>query len=224
VTLYLGQETHELLTEDVSYRGVFVRTDRRPRLRQLVKLKLELGAGDEFTTHAMTVWVVPPGGPAGRVAGVGLQFYGVDKNALGRWERFVSALKDEPAPVASPPSPEPIRRRFHRFAAAFKVVPRNIADLLEMYTRDVSVGGMFLVTAKELAVGAEIALDVIHPVSHAVFALSSVVRRVEAGKGLGVEFTDLDDARREEFLNFATVGMAELDAGELVESNDPELA
>jgi hypothetical protein len=72
-----------------------------------------------------------------------------------------------------------------------------------MYSRDVSAGGMFLATPRDIAIGAELRLDVRHPHGDAVFALSAVVRRrSQQPPGIGVEFTRIDETRRRAFFDF----------------------
>ena len=68
-------ETLELLTNDVSYRGAFVRTDAPPALRQLLRVTFDLpNGGPKVSAHSMVVRVVTrgEGGEASRVPGIGL--------------------------------------------------------------------------------------------------------------------------------------------------------
>jgi len=61
VLLRGGREV-SLLTGDVSFRGLFLRTDDPPPLRQLLQVKLKLPPeNDELVAHAMAVFVVPVG-------------------------------------------------------------------------------------------------------------------------------------------------------------------
>jgi Tfp pilus assembly protein PilZ len=94
-------------------------------------------------------------------------------------------------------------RRFARAPIVLEIRPRDLEELLRMYSRDVSVGGMFLSTAREIEVGAELRIDVRHPHSDTVFQLQAVVRRrTTQPLGIGIEFTEVDDKRRREFLEF----------------------
>ena len=130
-------------------------------------------------------------------------------------ERFVSELKEEARrrPFAAPaaPDPEPGRRRHGRHVATFKIRPRSLARLHEMYTRDISRGGMFIVTDQLIPVGESIKVDVVHPDTHERFILVCVVRRAmrDPGRtGLGVEFVDMDEDRRVLFQQFIESGAA----------------
>ena len=95
-----------------------------------------------------------------------------------------------------------------------------------MYTRDISRGGMFLVTEHVVATGTVIRLDVRHPRSGEVFDLVCEVKRAESGgdeRGLGVEFVGMDEARREAFHKFV-YDLLEIDeSGETVGPGDPNL-
>src|SRR5688500_8909799 len=88
-------ETLELLTNDVSYRGAFIRTDAPPALRQLLRVTFVLPNGAaKVSAHGMVVRIVTrgEGGDANRVPGVGLQFWGPIDPAKA-WDQFVYDLK-----------------------------------------------------------------------------------------------------------------------------------
>jgi hypothetical protein len=100
--------------------------------------------------------------------------------------------------------PEPVRRTERRYAAALQVRLHTVDDLWLLYTRNVSRGGLYLDATLDLAEGTSLKLSVIHPKSHEHFALEAVVRRrgQPADPGLGLEFTQLTEQRRDEFLEF----------------------
>lgn len=122
------------------------------------------------------------------------------------------------APVAAavaaklPPPPPPRvavgsglqdNRQFPRIPVVLEVRPPDVESLLLLYSRDVSGGGMFLTTPRDIAVGDPLRVDVRHPHSKEVFPLDGVVRRKTTQPlGIGVEFTDLDDTRRRAFYEF----------------------
>src|SRR5262245_55537870 len=90
IKLIAGRKTVSLVTEDVSYRGVFLRTDVPLALRQLVKIELTLPPDHEpFSTTGMLVHAIPRG-EDGRAPGVGLQFYGIGREAQAVWDRFIA--------------------------------------------------------------------------------------------------------------------------------------
>lgn len=235
VTLTVGKRSLQTMTEDVSLRGLFVHTDSPPALRQLVRVEPVLPDGKVPSLNAMVVFVLPVGNPFRRPPGVGLQLYGMGGEPESVWHAFVRAV-GERQPTAGRPEVEiapvsaadPIRRMHPRLAVRLRVVPRSIDALIEMWTRDVSRGGMFIETEQTLAEGQVLEVDVVHPESRATFSLRCVVRRIargSAGRGVGVELCDLDDARRSAFQEFAMSSIPELeDAGLLVADDDPALA
>jgi hypothetical protein len=94
-------------------------------------------------------------------------------------------------------------RRFHRFPIVLEVCPCNLDELVRLYSRDVSVGGMFLPTTREIPVLSELRLEIRHPHADSVFPMTAVVRRRSAQPvGVGVEFVGLDDRRRRQFFEF----------------------
>lgn len=291
VDLCWNRHRARLVTCDVSYRGLFLCTDTPPSLRQLVRLEILLSESETLSLHAMAVHVVPPGDPKGRLAGVGVQFYAVDRASASRWGRYIDQVRREagrptrprglgptptaiisrsavkeiaeslrpagaPAAIAPSPAPAPIlaqapaprpappplppagagqtpnrparpmpsRRKFPRYDAELELDVRDLGELHRMLTRDVSHGGMFIVTDAPLDPGTRLLIQVIHPVSDERFDLSAVVRRREtAPQGLGVEFVDLTEARREAFMSFIRASLP-LEDVLLVDENDPDLA
>ncbi|HEX3345601.1 MAG TPA: PilZ domain-containing protein, partial [Polyangiaceae bacterium] len=55
-------------------------------------------------------------------------------------------------------------------------------------TRDVSVGGIFILTATPLPFGADLVLHVTMPGEKSPFALAGVVRWSKVGEGMGIQF------------------------------------
>ena len=196
--LVQGHDIVHLLTEDVSFRGLFLRTDSPPRLRQLVRIEIDLPSKKQFSAHGMAVHVVEAPGTAGRVPGVGVQFYAVDREASAVWDEFVNSIKDsfatdaKKAEVLAPPNAlDPIRRRFPRYRAPLEVRFRTIDDLYTAYARDVSKGGIFVTTERVLPAGTEVLLTIVRPDSEASFEVEGIVRRqvrTPALSGVGVEF------------------------------------
>src|SRR5262245_11837776 len=218
VLLQVGKSTQTVLTWEVSYRGMFLLTDKPVGDRQLVNLEIQLPDGNRITAPTVVVWTRANIDADGRPAGIGVQFYGIGRDEAAAWQRFVNGLRDaarrRPFPAEAPTTipdqdPEHGRRRHGRTVAIFKIRPRSLARLHEMYTRDVSRGGMFIVTDQVIPVGNSIKVDVIHPDTHEHFGLECVVRRAmrDPGRtGLGVEFTDMDEERIASFQKFIENG------------------
>jgi uncharacterized protein (TIGR02266 family) len=214
IKLTRGKETIALQTENVSFRGAFLRMDAPPALRQLVRVQATLPEGASIAAHAMVVYRVVPGGD--HVPGVGIQFYGLEGRERTHWEAFVRKIREELAPTSkpspSPPpppppegSPDPVQRMHERHEVRFEVHLDSVDDLVRLYTRDISKGGMAIETDMDLAVGTTVGLDLIHPDGESSFALDAVVRRQirqVGARGIGVEFIGMDDLRREELADF----------------------
>jgi len=212
VILRIGREATELMTEDVSFSGMFVRTDAPPPERGLIKIDIPVpGEVVPLALTAMVVHRVEPKPSVNRTPGAGLQLYGVGAALRDQWARYILSLRDEHVNAAAKPvavedgrdaaEHEPINRRHVRYSAVLIARAKTVDDLVTMYTRDISQGGTFLTTNVSVAAGDALRLELIHPDTGESFDLSCVVRR-RVRDGLGVEFTDLDEAKREAFWQF----------------------
>lgn len=217
--LVLSRNGQELAvqTEDVSFTGIFFRTDTPIPERQLVKLRLALRLDEEpLAVMGMVARNVPARG--GLPPGIGIQFYALATADRKRWIHYVRevAAKAAPAPAVAPARPvrvlppplphppEPVRRQYPRHAMVLEVLLHSVDDLRTFYSRNVSKGGLFVATTLEVLEGTVMKVSIIHPRSRERFRLQAVVRRrVTAGDaGLGLEFAAIDDGRREEFQEF----------------------
>lgn len=196
-------QTFELLTSDVSFRGVFIRTDSPPALRQLVKMELVLPSGLVVAGHAMVVHLAAPDGQppadARTTPGMGLQFWG-PLTHVREWEQFIHHLKQrQNAGAADAKRTEKIRRASERFKLALDVV----FDGRTAMARDVSERGMAIRSDAKMPVGLRATLAM--RAGDDVIEFDVVVRRTIAEpdfRGLGVEFVDLDSKRHEALVRF----------------------
>lgn len=206
VVLVSGRNELVAQTEDVSFKGIFVRTDTLLPERHLLRLKFTLPPdGDALALTGMVARSVPA--KDGKPPGAGIQFYGASAADLERWNAFirhVAAGTPAAAPVFPPGTPDAVHRRFPRYTAALRVNLRDVGELEQLYTQNVSKGGMFVGTPLDLALGTVLKLSVVHPATGEPFPLDAVVRwrAPPPNPGLGLEFTQLDDARREAFFDF----------------------
>ena len=223
ITLKFGGGVQETISEDISYRGMFAITDEPPNTRQLISLSAKLPEGAAIDTHAMTVFVLERGNRLGRTPGVGLQFYAMAGEVKTAWEGFIDSVRRK----LSPPVPENNPREYVRYRLKLAVRPKNLDELMTLYSRDVSRGGMFLLTAEAPELGRTLAIDIFHPLTDEVFTLECIVRRASPGPppGVGVEFHKLDDRGRRAFGEFVHSALPELDDAdiELIEADDPAL-
>jgi hypothetical protein len=198
-----GRAKAKLMTVDVSFSGLFVAGSARLQLRQLVMLDAELPQGGPFATHAMVVYARPAGRDS--VEGFGLKFYGLAREDLARWSRFVEYVRD--LGRANQPGTVPRdRRRHERAAVVLKVRPQGTDALLDLYATDLSLGGMYVETDQMLRVGSALSSEIVHPDTGEIFELECVVRRCQGGPqpGLGVEFVNLDETIKQQLQAFVS--------------------
>jgi len=212
VQLVHAKRSHSLVTEDVSEGGVFLCTDSPPPMLQLVQVKLVLPIGGyALHAHGMTVHVVDPLNPLGRVAGIGVQFYALDRGTREAWEAFTrhvalqypQATDQTPLRLLRGVTPEPLSRRFGKHTAVLELRPASLEALEEVYTRDVATGSLFVPSRLELPAGANVVINITHPVTGKPFLFEArVLHRTEDPPGLGVELRGVDRSFREDFLDF----------------------
>jgi hypothetical protein len=216
-------QTIELLTNDVSFRGVFIRTDSPPTLRQLVKFELVLPSGVVISGHAMVVHIAkrPEDEPKGEgsIPGIGLQFWGPIANARD-WEQFIHALRArERAGMAAAKATDKVRRASERFKLALEVT----LDGKTSVTGDVSENGMAIRTELKMPIGARAEVEL--RAGDETMKFDVVVRRAIDQKdfrGLGVEFVDLEPAKRSALVAFVRTN-APSEERIIIAQGDPKL-
>jgi len=212
-------EEIELITNDVSFRGAFLRTDAPPALRQLVRVAFALPEGTVVSGHAMVVHVVPKNGFE-TVPGIGVQFWGPVAESKA-WEKYVYDLKvKHKAGALSSRATDKVRRSSERFKLQLEV----IVDGRRLSTRDVSETGMALRSDLNMPVGTRAHLQV-HANGHPSIAVDVIVRRqIEepSFKGLGVEFVDMKGDTRGALMTILKPHAADVDAV-FIDPEDPGL-
>ncbi|MEW5851688.1 MAG: PilZ domain-containing protein [Myxococcota bacterium] len=219
VTLSANGTQVSSLTEDISLRGMFVRTDNPPDLRHLVRLRVTIPTEPEpLDMLGVVAHVVGVGHPQ-RVPGAGIQFYGLSQHAQQRWERFIHHIRrsrpestHQSILMAPVDAADPVRRAYPRFAAELVVRLADDGELRECMTQNVSVGGMFLTTPVDVPEGTELLIHLVHPRTGAWLPMNVVVRRRvrEGGRsGLGVEITEPAPEFQALLEEFYAVGTAE---------------
>lgn len=218
--LYRRNQVVEHLTNDVSYRGVYLRTDAPPALRQLVRVELVLPNGQLIGGHAMVVHLAEPepGGARG-VPGMGLQFWGPIQNQR-EWDLFIHELRvREKAGLSAAKSSDKIRRSSERFRLAVEVRFDGATSM----TRDLSANGMAIRTELEMPVGTRTQVRLLAGDEEVAF--DAIVRRTirETGfRGLGVELLTTTDEKRAALLRFLGAH-APAESRVFVPPNDPKL-
>jgi hypothetical protein len=195
-------QTIEFLTNDVSFRGVFIRTDAPPALRQLVKMELVLPSGLVVSGHAMVVHLASRDGKVGKTGdlpGMGLQFWGPLLH-VKEWEQFIHHLRHrQQAGTATAKHTDKVRRASERFKLSLEVVFDGVTSM----TRDISENGMAIRCETRMDVGMKVGLAM--RAGNEVIQCNVVVRRViqePEFRGLGLEFEGLDAGKRDLLLQF----------------------
>jgi hypothetical protein len=226
-----GKERTQLLTEDVSFRGMFLRTDSPGAPRQLVRIDVLLPDHHQVSSHAMVVHVVQrvADAPESRhVPGVGVQFWG-EINGRAKWDAFIQELTKDPSKrvVAAPGTPDPVRRSSSRFRIKLEVRLPDLPEMLGLATRDMSEDGMSVATEVSYPPGLKTRLILIHPSTAEAFPIDVIVRRQIKEPnftGLGVEFIDKSPETRARLRTFLRIPREELEEEVIfVEEDDPAL-
>jgi hypothetical protein len=212
-------ERVELLTNDVSYRGAFLRTDAPPQLRQLVQVTFTLPDGAKVSAHAMVVHVVQPNG-AEQVPGVGVQFWGPIGQSKS-WEHFIYDLKQrQKAGMPAARATDKVRRASERFRLQLDVELGGKRAV----TRDLSETGMAIRTDSNMQVGMRLQCN-LKAVNGEALAFDVVVRRriVEPSfTGIGVEFADTSPDVRRNLVRMVRAQVGDDDAI-FIDPDDPGL-
>lgn len=108
-------------------------------------------------------------------------------------------------------------RKHTRHPVGFEVRIPSLSAHSRLRAYDLSRGGMSVRTNSDVAVGATLALEVVHPITGERFPLAAIVRRHIVRpdfRGIGVEFLDVAEADRrrlDDFMSGETSGGPELE-------------
>lgn len=210
------------MSEDISFGGLFVCTDARPEPGRLVRVDVTLsGAAESLLMHAMVAHVRDA-----EPRGVGLQFYGIGEEQRGRWARYVNDVRSQsndserPDPGGQEERPQAVKASPPSAPAdhvsLIKVRPRTRADLLRLYTCDVSTGATFVQTDQPVVAGDEVYIVVVHPDSGKPFCLRGRVQRLASHgdvRGAVIKLVATNEATRRAFWQF--VGIDDIATGGL---------
>ena len=214
------RRTDSFFSEDVSFNGVFFRTDTPPPLRRLVTMRLVLPPGETaLLAHGMVVHVVDYENAFERVPGFGVQLYGLDSTTRNIWQQFVREVAAccplSPYPPLDVPTRIPgqaKRASGIRQTAVLHVAAANTNELQELCEADVRRGRMCIATELDLYEGMPVVVHVAHPDTDASFLLDAVVHKRKLGgrgvpRGVDVDLVGMDAARREQLLDFVRGGI-----------------
>ena len=193
VTLRRRGENLELLTSEVSFKDAFIRTAEPPPVNSLVRLVFTLPPDDaKVTLSAHVTRVVAPGSGEEHYPGFGARFVALDGPAKDSWESLVWTLRREhqdagittvtfarPSYVARFQLKAPV-------AEDIRLEPGSVEELTRVVTEDNPSGTLFVATRTQVVLGANVCVQIVHPITRDVFPLEGVVRRRGAGAEPGV--------------------------------------
>ncbi len=118
-------------------------------------------------------------------------------------------------PTPLPPTPDkepPVRRANPRFISCFMLQIKTRDKLREMYTRDISVGGLFISTPMPNRVNKTVQLVLVHPATKEEFQLAGEVVRVQAEgppsqRGVALKLAPLPPEREAALLAYIESGV-----------------
>lgn len=215
VEIVRGAASEHTRTVDVSYGGLFVRTDRPPPLRQLVTLRIGVPDSDEpLVVMAMPVFI-DAAGPDGTSPGVGLKLFGLDPAAQQKWDATIGWLKTQPDAEMVPPHSSKAVPPSLDLPLAGRALPElsvrmnSLADLEAFMNKDLVRGRVYVRADAVLEPGTLVEVRLIHPVTYEAFVLAGVMdQRVEKNGfvGVRVKLEALETETRVAFERFAQTG------------------
>ena len=196
VTLRRRGTDLNLLTSEVSFRDAFVRTTSAPPVNSLVRLVFTLPPDSAQIALSSHVTGVVGEGNADHYPGFVARFVGLDGAAKQRWEALVQSLRGAELGAADTTvvfAPLSYVDLFQSQgpAAGDSLAPAGVRRGLDRIVRDeVPSGAVFIPTATPLTPGSNVTIQLLHPVTQAVFAIEGVVQppraRLQEGVVVGV--------------------------------------
>lgn len=184
VTLRRRGADLQLLTSEVSFRDAFVRTTSAPPVNSLVRLVFTLPPDDTKITLSVHVTsVVTADGNADHYPGFVARFVALDGQAKDRWEALVQSLRGEElgakdtTVVFAPLSYLDLFQAQGPAAGDLWLQPPSVEELERIIRDEIRAGTVFVPSATVIAPGTNVTLQLLHPITQAVFPLEGVVRR-----------------------------------------------
>tara|TARA_B100000029_G_scaffold423213_1_gene430290 strand:- start:107 stop:871 length:765 start_codon:yes stop_codon:yes gene_type:complete len=221
VTLRYQATDHERVAIRASSEGLFVESLDPLPLDALVQVVCALPDGAMCALASVDRVVLPEEAAfVGGLPGLALRFLLMDSQLRGRWEGFLANVQDDhtAAPKEEDETDRSVRKvlRLSRRSSAQRrrrgrLHVRVGQEQENYYTLNVSLGGMFIATARPLPIGSKVAMFVEHPVSSREFSLEAEVRWTkqegpEEGWGMGVQLVEGAGEGNQEFLRFINEG------------------
>jgi len=193
VTLRRRGEDLHLLTSSVTFTDAFIRTTAPPPINSLVRLSFAMPPDERrLALSAHVTGIVAADSGVDHYPGFAARFVGLDGPPRELWESLVWKLRREhqeagtSTVVFARPS---YVARFQLGAPVAEdlcLVPDTVEDLARVVHEDVPSGNLFVPTATSMMLGANVRVNVVHPITKDVVPLDGVVRRRGTGDRPGV--------------------------------------
>ena len=207
----VGIDVYErLYTGNVSKDVIFLETDD-PTLKKGQKLELLIYLDDEdgeenddepLRVIGKIVRIEKPN-QIGKPQGVGIEFIKIESRRARVFDRFLEKLFETKGLGC---------RKFSRAQVQVVVDIKNDTDTQQALTENLSKGGAFLKTKVDnFSLGDRIQVILVHPTTKRKFVLQSQIIHVRKGshenmdefqEGLGIQFTDLSEIRKQDLVLF----------------------
>jgi hypothetical protein len=178
-----GTDLH-LLTSEVSFKDAFVRTAAAPPANSLVRLVFTLPPDDaKITLSAHVTSVIVADGNSDHYPGFTARFVGLDGAAKDRWEALVQSLRPEDmgavdtTVVFAPLSYVDLFQSQGPAAGDLWLQPPSVEELERIVREEIPTGTVFVPKAAAVTAGANVKIQLLHPVTQAVFAIDAIARR-----------------------------------------------
>ncbi len=178
-----GTDLH-LLTSEVSFKDAFVRTTAPPPANSLVRIVVTLPPDDaKITLSAHVTEIVLADANPDHYPGFTARFMGLDGPAKERWEALVQSLRGEDlgakdtTVVFAPLSYLDLFQSQGPAAGDLWLRPASVEELDRIVRKDVPNGSVLIPTETPVTPGANVTIQLLHPVTQTVFAIDGVVRR-----------------------------------------------
>jgi hypothetical protein len=94
--LWRGKRALDVVTEDVSFRGLFLRVNAPPAVRQLVEIEMVLPPDNKrVRVHGMVVYLIRAADGDEHAPGIGIELRGLSGVAHAAWEAFVRDVQEQ---------------------------------------------------------------------------------------------------------------------------------
>lgn len=188
VTLRRRGEDLHLLTSDVTFKDAFIRSTAPPPLNSLVRLVFALPPDDtKLALSAHVTDVVPAEGSAERYPGFAVRFVALDGAAKDLWEGLVWRLKRDHREAAATTVMFARPSYVARFqlgapvADDIRLAPGSVEELARIINEEIPTGTLVIPTAAPTVLGANVRVEIVHPITDDVVPLEGVIRRRGAG-------------------------------------------